>query len=411
MKQSPICPVRNLRIVVPMTLIVFVVTTLMVSCRPAPGAGLENVLVVQNGNSPVSQRIAQYYLAKRNIAPKNMVTVKAKDSSLDAANEGVSLEDYRNNIEKPIAEFLEKNQLTNKVQYIVLTKGIPIRIAADVASGVNGQAVDSMLAVLGSDKPITINMGSKDKPNVGVINRYWRSTEPFSHSKYGGYLVTRLDGYTEADAKALVDRALDAQTSPVYVLLDAVSKPDTAAIAKQPISVLMPDGTLNKSFGIAFSDFDADMIRASEVISGRDGVTTQLDVTKEFMSSDNKLTIYVSWGSNGGTGYKPEIYHSLKFASRSIVETAVSSSGRTFLSATGGQSLIADLISQGAAGAKGYVSEPYLHAMASPTVLLDLYTSGRSLAESFYAASRFIGWKDIVIGDPLCKLDVPKSGK
>jgi len=24
------------------------------------------------------------------------------------------------------------------------------------------------------------------------------------------------------------------------------------------------------------------------------------------------------------------------------------------------------------------------------------------MAESFYAASRFVGWEDIVIGDPLC---------
>ncbi len=412
MRQTSIYPIRNLKNVIPLALIFSVVISVTVSCRPAPApvAEIENVLVVQNDNSPISQRVAQYYVSKRNIAPKNVVTIKVNDSGLDPANEVISLDEYRNGIEKPIAEFLDKNQLANKIQYIVLTKGIPIRIAADTATGVNGQAVDSMLAVLGIDKPMAVNMGPREKPNVGVINRYWRSTEPFSHSKYGGYLVTRLDGYTERDAKALVDRALDAQTSPVYVLLDAASKPDAAAVAKQPIPVLMPDGTINKGFGITFSDFDADMIRASQVISKRPGVSTQLDVTKEFDSSDNKLTIYVSWGSNAA-GYKAEIYHSLMFAPRSIAETAVSSSGRTFLAASGGQSLIADLIHQGAAGAKGYVSEPFLHAMASPTVLVDLYTSGRNLAESFYAASRFIGWKDIVIGDPLCKLDVPKSGK
>jgi hypothetical protein len=37
------------------------------------------------------------------------------------------------------------------------------------------------------------------------------STEPFSHAKFGGYLVTRLDGYTQADAEALTTRSLQAE--------------------------------------------------------------------------------------------------------------------------------------------------------------------------------------------------------
>ncbi len=400
----------KLKILAPLTIVIIVAIALMLNLRPAPAVA-ENVLVVRNGNSPVSCRIAEYYMAKRNIARGNLVTVNVHDSSLNAENESIALIDYIEKIEKPISEFLKSKNMEEKVQYIVLTKGIPIRISADPVTGVNGQAVDSLLAVFGSVKPLTIKMGASDTPNLGVINKYWRSKEPFSHSKYGGYLVTRLDGYTEADAKALVDRAMGIQSFPMYVLLDANGKPSAENIAKQPLSILNPDGIANKAFALSYSDFDADMLRASQIISGREGISMQLDVTSEFVSSDKLLTVYISWGSNSGKAYKTEIYHSLKFAPRSIVETAVSSSGRTFLPAKGGQSLIADLISQGAAGAKGYVTEPYLHAMASPSVLLDLYTSGRNLAESYYAASRFIAWKDIVIGDPLCKLDMPKAGK
>jgi len=33
---------------------------------------------------------------------------------------------------------------------------------------------------------------------------------------------------------------------------------------------------------------------------------------------------------------------------------------------------------------------------------LDRYTLGYTMAESFYAASHFVGWEDVVIGDPLC---------
>jgi hypothetical protein len=52
---------------------------------------------------------------------------------------------------------------------------------------------------------------------------------------------------------------------------------------------------------------------------------------------------------------------------------------------------------------KGYVSEPYIFALAHPQVLWDRYTSGYDLAESFYMASAVLGWKDVVIGDPLCR--------
>ena len=44
----------------------------------------------------------------------------------------------------------------------------------------------------------------------------------------------------------------------------------------------------------------------------------------------------------------------------------------------------------------------YATPLKSPTVALDRYTAGYTMAESFYAASNFVAWEDIVIGDPLC---------
>jgi uncharacterized protein (TIGR03790 family) len=115
---------------------------------------------------------------------------------------------------------------------------------------------------------------------------------------------------------------------------------------------------------------------------------------------------YTSWGSNDPK-FNAENYHKLRFAPGGIAETAVSTSGRTFLPTTGGQSLIADLIQCRVTGVKGYCDEPLLTAVASPTILFDRYTRGWTLAESFYAASRWTGWEDIVIGDPICS---PYSG-
>ena len=65
-----------------------------------------------------------------------------------------------------------------------------------------------------------------------------------------------------------------------------------------------------------------------------------------------------------------------------------------------GQSLIADLIAEGVTAAKGYVDEPYSNAMADVKIFFPMYTDGFTVAESYYASSYFLGWMDVIIGDP-----------
>jgi uncharacterized protein (TIGR03790 family) len=85
----------------------------------------------------------------------------------------------------------------------------------------------------------------------------------------------------------------------------------------------------------------------------------------------------------------------------SIAETAVSTGGRSFKWNTGyGQSLVADLLEDGASGLKGYVYEPYLTAVGAPSVLLPSYAMGYNLAESHAAANRLTSWMGVVVGDP-----------
>ena len=143
------------------------------------------------------------------------------------------------------------------------------------------------------------------------------------------------------------------------------------------------------------------MQHAHDLLAGR-AIANELDTTETFIGQRNNLLGYFSWGSNDAK-YQAEAYQTLLFAPGSIGDTAVSTSGRTFLPTSGGQSLLVDLIAHGLTCGKGYVDEPLLQAIASPTILFDRYTHGWTLAESYYAASRFVGWEDVVIGDPLCR--------
>jgi uncharacterized protein (TIGR03790 family) len=229
-------------------------------------------------------------------------------------------------------------------------------------------------------------------------NRYWNAREPFSHAKFGGYLVARLDGYTAADAKALVSRALEAERGleTGKVLLDVQPIFGLGDKATQPAPLV--GTTIPRESD--WSEYNADMRHAHDLLVAR-GIADELDLSEKFMGDRKGLLGYFSWGSNDAR-FSAQAYQSLRFAPGSLSDTAVSTSGRTFLPTHGGQTLLVDLIAHGLTCGKGYTDEPLLQAIASPTIALDRYTSGYTMAESFYAASHFICWEDVVVGDPLC---------
>jgi PKD repeat protein len=41
-------------------------------------------------------------------------------------------------------------------------------------------------------------------------------------------------------------------------------------------------------------------------------------------------------------------------------------------------------------------------AIADPSILFMRYSGGYNLGESYYLASQFVGWQDVIVGDPLC---------
>jgi uncharacterized protein (TIGR03790 family) len=367
----------------------------------------DQVLLVVNQNSPISKEIADDYARKRHV--KNIIFVQCQDSALGARNETIPLAAYTQLIESPVRGYLSAH--TN-IDFIALTKGIPIRITGAALGSCSDKShdpvairgrpsVDSCLAALDyTNLPGTMRVDITGSGAVGCAfsNRYWNAAKPFSHAQFGGYLVTRLDGYTAADAKALVARALEAESGLTNgkVLLDVQPEFGLGDKATQPAPIT--DTTILQES--AWSEFNADMRRAHDLLAKR-GIPDELDLTETFVGQRSNLLGYFSWGSNDSK-YSDRAYQTLQFAPGSFSDTAVSTSARTFLPTKGGQSLLADLIAHGLTCGKGYVDEPLLQAIASPTIALDRYVSGYTMAESFYAASHFVGWEDVVIGDPLC---------
>lgn len=311
----------------------------------------DRVLVVANANNAQSVALADYYISRRGIPTANRLLVKWHAS--DKAD-ACTLAEYTQNISGPINARIVA---LGRVDYIVLCRNLPSKI-----SNIS-QSVDSALAGCTLSKS---------------ANPYFSSKERFSAAHFKMYLVTRLDGRSWADSLALVDRSLAAQAVGAF------------ALDVDPLR----DGSSYQFYN--------DAMRDARGLLGSAGIAVRLDSTTAFSSFDaERLAGYVSWGSNDNH-FSTDAFDKLRFAPGAIAETAVSTSADHLRFEGGTQSQIATLISNGATGAKGYAYEPNLRSIANPEILFMRYTTGYNLAESYYAASRFTGWQDVVVGDPLC---------
>lgn len=406
--------IRRVGIFLPSSRMVLALSICMIPVF-ARAALVDRVLVIRNILSPVSQAVATDYMTRRGAT--HVLDIRVPDAAASSDSETIDYAKFHASIEKPLRTYLASHP---GIDFILMTKGVPIRLEGTQRLPVS---LDSYVAALGYDSiPGAIRIiidnpwyiASDGGPFYALswYNRFRNSDRPFSHAAFGGYLVTRLDGYTQADAIALTTRSLAAEaamrkgeTPRGNILLD--QDPDRGYDDPQnvPFYVLRdspPEGDSSRAIRESnWGDFNSDMALAGDVLAKR-GCPYALDTTENFLGHLGGLMGYASWGSND-IHFNYIAYNTLGFDPGAIAETAVSTSARTFLPRDYGQSLIADLIRDGVTGVKGYVDEPWMQAIASPTLLFGHYTEGWTLAESFYTASNEIGWMDIVIGDPILR--------
>ncbi len=332
--------------------------------KRAPRTGAERVLVVINTRSAASDSVGRYYIMRRGIDSTHVVRLELPqdDEIGDIA--------FQTDIVSPVRAAIDA--LPVRIDFIVLTTGVPIRVARK-----NGYSVDALLAGMNLSMPPMVGLDTAWLSRYR--NPYFNSAGPFTSDQYGMYLVTRLACGRVADCLALVDRSINARAVRGPFFFDA-----------------MPLRTGDDGYAVTNR-----LLYQAAFRLQANGADVEFDSTAAFVAPSGPVMGYVSWGSNDER-FDSAAYHTVRFLPGALAETFVSTSARTFGPAVGGQSRIVDLIAQGVTGVKGYVSEPFTLALVNPVILFDRYLRGATLAESFYAASRMVLWKDMVIGDPLC---------
>lgn len=329
----------------------------------------KRVMIVADRNNADSVKLAEFYAQKRGVPKANILEFPIQGTT-GSNGEEMELSELRL-LFAPLKSRIAASK--TRVDFIVLMKGIPLR----VIDGGARFSVDGYVATMNMNIPPARSATPVGDEIRKLVNPYFGVNEAFDSKRFNYYLVTRLEGYTFADARRLVTNSLAAKPNKGPFVLDA---------------------SLARSAG--YGPMNLDTIEAAKGLRARN-FTVQLDDKAGFFKPSQPVAGYASWGSND-PNFSADTYKSIRFLPGAVAETYVSTSARTFRQTTGGQSLIADLIAQGVTGVKGYVYEPYTFALARPSILFDRYTDGYTLAESFYMASPLIKWRDTVIGDPLC---------
>ena len=359
---------------------------LAATARLASAQSAENVAVVINDASAESKQIGDYYVRQRAIPEGNVihVTTSTDDAVLPAA--------YLATIQQPIAAALTRGNLQDRILYIVLTKGIPLRVAGTLGQEGTIASVDSELTLL--YRRLT---GDNVQTRGRIDNPYFLGARPvaeakaFTHRDHDIYLVSRLDAFTVEEARGLIDRGERAGRDG-RVVLD------------------QRDALVNRLgedwLGLA----------AQNLTKAGHGDRVVLETSPKPARDVSPVIGYFSWGSTDPQNRVRAV--KMDFTPGALAASFVSTDARTLKEppaqwmptntadrATwfGGspQSLIGDLIREGVTGVAGQVSEPYLQSAVRPEVLFPAYLAGFNLIEAFYLAIPHLSWQTVVIGDPL----------
>lgn len=383
---------------------------------PGAGAGTEGegagepprhpeVLVVVNGASPASVAIGEYYRRKRDVPRSNVLTIHVPlaDPALGRRpDQAVSRGRFERRVRDPIARFLREEGLAERIRFIVLAKGVPLRVSAPCDASSLTYLRDCARASVGAELALLFS-GRDGVPGIeGMANPYFDSELSFEAFRKAHpdaplrYLVTRLDGYQEPldeatgiprDVKALIDRASAAGAGGTYVVDED------------------PGATPGRRAG------NVAMLRpAAGQVSAMSRPLVHETGDRSFVSGVEDIAGYASWGSLDAGGPGKPFYGEIRgklypgtFAPRAVSVDLVSSNGRSFVHPPSyGQSLLADLIRLGVSGAAGNVFEPLLTGVTRPEVLFRAHAqTSRSAGAAYYKSVPYLGWMNTYVGDPL----------
>jgi uncharacterized protein (TIGR03790 family) len=225
-----------------------------------------DVVVLRNTNSPVSTELVDYFVSQRDVPPQNVCDIAT--ATTETINDATFA-----TLRADVEDCLTSRGLVTTTNFLVTTKGFPLRVTVSGQPWTYRASVDSELSVILGPYAGFIH------GNYWVESPYFNASAPFSRSTYGYYIVTRLTGFTTEEAKGLLDRA-------------------TAGIGRKGRFVLDLDPLKGGAYVVG-----NDWMRVAADILTAKGFDVFLDQNNSFVTGQTGVAGYTSWGSNDADWY------------------------------------------------------------------------------------------------------------
>lgn len=357
---------------------------------------VSDVLVVFNKKQRGSEDVAEYYAEKRNILKDHILGINCP------TEDEISRTDYNKTILHPIREYLQSRGLIkfenipipqrkvkglaaiqNKIRYIVLCYGIPLKIAHDPNEPLDEGFQDVHTMFQSNNAAIDSELANLPFPAVSTT---YILKNPLYNKTFSQALawnlrlicVTRLDGPDADSAKRIVDDTLEAERLGLYgrALFDYWNTTTEA--------YKLGDEWISRTENY-FND------QGWEFMSERTPQTFAEDADAQHCA------IYAGWYTEHMDG--PFRNPHFRFQKGAVAYHIHSWSARTLR--TTETQWASPLIAKGAAATMGCVYEPYLQFSPNVDIIFKRLLEGCSWGEAAYSCQEFLSWMTTVIGDPL----------
>lgn len=350
------------------------------------------VIVLANRDDPESVKLAEYYAGKRSIPAENIIALPMSIA------EAVTWKGFVETIYSPLqAELVKRGWIDgiamelkddagrvkyamsgHKIAYLTVCRGVPLKVlneplipaettpaTVNPAFRTNAAAVDGELAL----------MAAGNTPLIAFLpNPLFRNDAPSSIQLSQIIKVSRLDGPTYDDARALIDHALTAERDGLigrsYV---DIGGPHAAGdrwldeTAKQLVEL----------------NFDGDVDRSGGSLAG----WARMDAP----------ALYFGWYAGGVNG--PFTQDGFAFPPGAVALHIHSFSAATVRSAS--QGWVGPLVARGVTATVGNVNEPYLEFTHQPHLMLKALARGDRWGDAVAYSVPVYSWQAMAVGDPL----------
>ncbi len=320
----------------------------------AGGSGL-NTVVIANRSSSNSLELANYFCERRAVPPENVLRI-----AWGGGNTSWTSYDFQTNLLNPLLNMLVDRQLTNQIDYVVLSMDIPFQTVNSNGITING----TTSALFYGLKPV----GSSYK---GVPSSYFSSEAIFRLAKPSSapgysFLTVMITGDSLAHAKQLVDQG---------VASDGVFPNQPVILAKSS----------DPARNIRYTAFD------NAIFNTR------------LRHNSTILRTNINWCYTTAMGYETGLAN-FSVAPSTFVPGAMADSLTSFggiIFGDSGQTSLLAFINGGASGSYGTVTEPMADPSKFPDPQAYFYQSrGFSLAECYYQSIN-VPYLGLIVAEPL----------